>query len=121
MRGTLRRLPRPVLPAPSFPADNNGQVLRLCWKSGDRLEIPRPVDFSVLFPEESLARAAVVPISEIADQVEVRFNAEEGKWDMSATRSMPLTHEGVTSYERKLARAVAPYRGSLDGWGSFLQ
>jgi hypothetical protein len=121
MHVSLRRLLRSLLPTPGFPADDNGHTLKLCWRNGDRLELSRPVDFSILFPDESSARAAIVSITEIADRVDVAFNSEEGKWDMTATRSMALTHDGVTSYERQLARAAAPYQGSLDGWGSFTQ
>jgi hypothetical protein len=85
------------------------------------LEIERPVNFSVLFVEESLARAAAECVSEIADEVSLEFNADWKKWDMTATKRMALTHDGITSYERKLGALVAQYQGSLDGWGSFGQ
>jgi Regulator of ribonuclease activity B len=121
MTVSLRRWLRLLLPTPRFPVDDNGHTLRYCWRNGDRLELPRPVDFSILFPDESSARAAVSPVTAIADRVAVKFNTEEGKWDMTATRSMALTHDGVTSYEHRLAATVAPFQGCLDGWGSFAQ
>lgn len=115
----------PMQPPTDFPADENGNVLRLMAAHGDDLTRARVVDFGHLLPDEASARrmaAAAVQLG-FAVQVEPLDDDENapgqrsGEWDVTCSQEMVPTHAGITATERQLDALARSFGGRADGWG----
>ena len=106
-----------------FPDDENGDVLRRFQRDGDCFEIPRDVNFSVVFPSESAAFAFVAQFERIGLRVTVKRSdlRPERPWDVTVVKSMALSWEAITAFENALEEAADPLGGENDGWGCFTQ
>lgn len=113
-------------PPTDFPADENGNVLRLMTAHGDDLTRARVVDFGHLLPDEAAARrmaaAAVqlgfaVQVEPIDDEEEVPAGQRAGEWDVTCSQEMVPTHAGITAVERQLDALARSFGGRADGWG----
>jgi hypothetical protein len=106
-----------------FPDDENGNILWDMQQEGDNLEIPREVDFSVIFPTEEAAIKFAVHL--LRNDQKVSFSPyevhEELPWQVQAHPVMLPTHENISGYESELASAAQELGGRNDGWGCFAQ
>lgn len=115
----------PMQPPTDFPADENGNVLRLMVAHGDDLSRARVVDFGHLLPDEASARQMAAAAARLGFTVQVeRFDDDEaepdqpaGAWDVTCSREMVPTHAGITSTERQLDALARSFGGRADGWG----
>lgn len=106
--------------ADEFPDDDNGDALRNMAMSGDDLSKERDIDFSVLFPEEALAREFCRVISNQGWRSDCHNSDDEPDiWDVTVTLKMTPTHEAISLVENQLARFAAPLSGEVEGWGCF--
>lgn len=104
-----------------LPDDLIGDVLRRMRASGDRLSLPREIDFSVVFPDEECAGKFASRFGAMACQVKVDFTeiVPELPWDVTVTKYMVPTHGAIADFEMTLGVAAANLGGRNDGWGCF--
>ena len=103
-----------------FPDDVNGDVLRSLERDGDDLSKPRNIDFSVIFMDESSAEKFVELVRDEDVTVELDCGLSDDRpWDVTVTRFMIPTHQGVTEMESRLEKLATPLGGRNDGWGCF--
>ena len=106
-----------------FADDENGDVLLRMSQSGDDLNKPREVDFSVIFPSEEAALQFAVHLLRSDQKVSFAPYPEhpERPWQVQAHPVLVPSHENITGYEDQLARDAEPLGGRNDGWGCFQQ
>ena len=106
-----------------FPDDENGDILWNMQQEGDNLDIPREIDFSIIFPTEQAAIQFAVEL--LRSDQKVSFSPyeehEELPWQVQAHPVMVPTHENISGYEHELATGAQKYGGRNDGWGCFAQ
>ena len=109
---------RPTL---TFPADDNGDVLRRMQAAGDNLDVARDIDFSFVFSTQTEAQQFVTEVR--APEYQATSAAYPGRqmWEAQVTHRMVPTHSGITELEAKLSTVAAKYDGKADGWGSISQ
>ena len=107
-----------------FPLDDNGDVLWRMASHGDNLDVPRDIDFSVVFPTEQHAeafrefmesRGFVAGLRQFSSQPEGLI------WDVTVTHPMVPAHRTISTFELMLEEEAAAGGGVNDGWGSFQQ
>lgn len=102
-----------------FPRTENGDVLFRMATDGDRLWLPREVDFSFVFPREADARAFAARVA--ADGLDVETSAYAGAAgytrEVVVTTTVIPAHATITRVEAALAARAAEHRGRADGWG----
>ena len=105
--------------AMEFPDDENGDVLRRMAANGDNLSLPRNVDFTVAFPNESSAQQFARQFHELgyAASVELTETAERFPWDVVIVKHMVPSHRDNGSFENELQTVAGPLGGRNDGWG----
>ena len=107
----------------TFPDDENGDILWGMASDGDKLETPREIDFSVVFPTEEFAIKFAVHL--LHNEQKVSFSSYDGKsgfpWQVQAHPVMPAKHKNITGFELLLAKHASPMGGINDGWGCFAQ
>ncbi len=106
-----------------FPDDDTGDALRRMFSSGDRLDIPRDVDFNVVFPTESSAAAFARYFAQAGYKVSVRKSGvrEDCPWDVLVVKKMAPTYETITDFEDVLQAIANNFDGQNDGWGCLAQ
>lgn len=114
-------------PPTDFPADENGNVLRLMAAHGDDLTRARVVDFGHLLPDEASARRMAAAAEQLGFAVQVERIEDDddepvavqlsGAWDVTCSQEMVPTHPGITSTERQLDALARSFGGRADGWG----
>ena len=104
-----------------IPKDENGAVLRQMRADGDSLTLPRPIDFSVVFPSEQAALAFCEAIRECGLKLVHEDNRirEDRPWDVTVTREMVPNHAELGAMEALLKKHAEPLGGINDGWGCF--
>jgi hypothetical protein len=103
-----------------FPNDENGEALRLMRASGDDLSKERDIDFSVIFSDESSAKSFCTIILEYGMKLDCCKSEQHiEEWDVTVTKKMTPSYEGINSMETRLANLAAPLGGRNDGWGCF--
>lgn len=115
----------PMQPPTDFPADENGNVLRLMVAHGDDLSRARVVDFGHLLPDEASARRMAAAATQLGFVVQVEPIEDDeaepdqpvGAWDVTCSREMVPTHAGITAVERQLDALARSFGGRADGWG----
>ncbi|TBR39257.1 MULTISPECIES: ribonuclease E inhibitor RraB [Dyella] len=104
---------------PPFPDDENGQVLATMAERGDRLDQPREIDFSVIFPSEDQALAFAITL--LRGGAKVSFSEYEENpelsWEVTVHPVMVPRHGDITAFEAMLAAEAEPLGGRNDGWG----
>ncbi|MBL9089428.1 MAG: ribonuclease E inhibitor RraB, partial [Planctomycetia bacterium] len=87
-----------------FPSTENGDVLFRMASGGDRLWLPRAVDFSFVFPSEADARAFAARVA--ADGLDVETSAYAGAagytHEVVATTTLIPSHATITRVETSL-------------------
>jgi len=101
-----------------FPDDLNGDVLRRMVEGGDKLTVPRDVDFTVVFPDQDAAEGFASHFRELGYRVSVEKTgtAEGLAWDVSVVRQMVPSHAGITNFEDLLQSVADDFNGRNDGW-----
>jgi len=107
----------------TFPDDENGDVLRQMAEQGDNLEIPREIDFSVIFPTEEAALKFAVVLLRNGQKVSFSEYEEHDElpWQVQAHAYMVPSHDNISGYEGLLGEEAAPFAGQNDGWGCEIQ
>lgn len=106
-----------------FPNDNNGRVLLRMQENGDDLTKPRNIDFTVVFPEQSLADAFAVHYRRSGYRVSVEKTetVPELPWDVVVVNHMIPSHNEISEFENALSAFASPLGGRNDGWGCITQ
>jgi hypothetical protein len=104
-----------------YPDDENGDVLWKMLQGGDNLDIPREVDFAVIFPDEQAAMDFAMRLLRYGQKVSFgRYEGVAGfPWQVQAHPIMVPSHEHVSGYERQLGKDAAALGGRNDGWGCY--
>jgi hypothetical protein len=104
-----------------FPRTENGDVLYRMAQSGDRLWIPREVDFSFIFASERGARAFANRLANEGLKVEVsEYDGARGyARQVEVTKHMLPTHTLISDFEERLETRASESGGRADGWGCF--
>lgn len=107
----------------TFPDDLNGDVLRRLLDGGDDFSIPRDIDFSIVFPDETQAKAFADRFRASGYNAVIQWSnvKAERPWDVTIVKHMLPTHSGITQFEAELERAASLLDGENDGWGCFAQ
>ena len=101
--------------------EENSEVLRRMAAAGDDLAMPRPMDFSHLFPTRDGAIAFARRADAEGFTPVVRPYDKPGfPFDVTVTtEAMVPTCEIVTVTEQRLGAIAAEFDGRPDGWGCF--
>ena len=105
-------------PAVSFPDDLDGSVLNQLVQAGADLSKPHDPEFFLYLPDKSAAERVAGTLRAEGFQVEVTRAAVGDNWLCLATKTLVLTHEGMTTLRKRFTAIVVEYRGEYDGWGS---
>jgi hypothetical protein len=108
---------------PAFPEDENGDVLRQMHQSGDDLSKPRDVDFTVVLPDKTAAKAFGDRLQRLGYKVSAQHSKTVATlpWDLVVVKHMTPTHLEITRFEELLAEVALEHGGRNDGWGCFEQ
>ena len=109
--------------APTFPRDDNGDVLRRMHRDGDDLSKPRDIDFTVVMPTLAAAEELGQRMRTQGHAVKVTRTAcvAHLPWDVRIVKHMLPTHADIGAFEEELAVLAAPQGGRNDGWGCWAQ
>lgn len=101
-----------------FPNDNIGNALWEMLQAGQDLENPKEVEFSVLFPSQTLALQFGRLLLENNQKLSFTpfQDNEEYPWEITAYPEMPLTYENITAYKELLETSSEPLQGKFDGF-----
>ena len=102
-----------------YPDDANGDALRHMAGQGDDLTCPRNVEFTVVFPDENVAKKFADHFSTLgyAASVELTQTVKKFPWDVVVVKHMVPKHEDIGAFEASLERVAANLGGHDDGWG----
>ena len=105
-----------------FPNDENGDVLRRMAASGFDFNQVHDVDFFALFRVKEDAALVARQLLE-ADRSEKSLTSvttethQDGATELKIVRTMLVTHDRITRFERYLGEICGSHGGELDGWG----
>lgn len=101
-----------------FPNDTTGDTLWKMQQAGDDLEQTREVEFSVLFPSQTLALQFGQLLLENNQKLSFTPFQEndEFPWEITAYPEMPLNYENISAYQELLETSSAPLQGKFDGF-----
>lgn len=101
-----------------FPADTTGNTLWEMKKSGNDLETIREVEFSVLFPSETLALQFGELLLENNQKLSCTpFQENEAfPWEVTAYPEMSLSYENISTYQELLETSSEQFEGKFDGF-----
>jgi len=101
-----------------FPNDKIGDALWQMQQAGDMLDQPREVEFSVLFPTQSLALQFGQLLLENNQKLSFTpfQDDEEYPWEITAYPEMPLNYENIIAYQELLETSSEPLKGKFDGF-----
>jgi hypothetical protein len=104
-----------------YPDDDNGDVLRRMEAEGDNLSLPRNIDFTVVFPDESAAERFAGHFREqgFTASVEHAETVKELPWDVIVVKYMVPSHQEIGDFETALQEVAGTLGGRNDGWGCF--
>lgn len=104
-----------------YPDDDNGDVLRRMEAQGDNLGMPRNIDFTVVFPDETAAERFAEHFRKQGYAVSVEFAETEKDlpWDVVVVKSMTPSHREIGDFETTLQEIADTLGGRNDGWGCF--
>lgn len=106
-----------------YPDNINGDALWGMFRQGDKLEQPRTVNFSVIFPtkESALEFGSFLLENEQRVQFSKYDGNEEFPWEITVSPIMAITYDKLVAYEAQLAEDAERWGGHNDGWGCFQQ
>lgn len=105
---------------PTFPNDENGDVLRRLQESGDQLDKPRNIDFNHIFQREEEAKQFSDAVRGFGyEKVSYKFWEDKKVWDARVVVFMAPEHGEITATESKLDALARGFSGRADGWGCF--
>lgn len=101
-----------------FPSDNIGDALWKIQQAGDDLEKVREIEFSVLFPSQTLALQFGQLLLENSQKLACTpfQNNEELPWEITAYPEMALSYDNISAYQTLLETSSAPLQGQFDGF-----
>jgi len=104
-----------------YPSDENGDVLRRMEAAGDDLARPRDIDFTVVFPNGSVAEQFAKHFRTLGYIASVEFAevVEDFPWEVVVVKHMVPSHTQIGSLEDALGSVAYPLGGRNDGWGCF--
>ncbi len=102
-----------------FPDDENGDVLRRLQSKDDDLSIPRDIDYSVIFDQESGATQFAEHFCGLGYAASVELVRPDGDypWDVVVVKHMVPSHAAIGEFEVLLESVCGPLGGRNDGWG----
>jgi regulator of ribonuclease activity B len=106
-----------VTAAPTFPADENGDVLRMLVAGGDDLSSPRNIEFEHIFQSKEAAVAFLAGVTTPAQSAELSWNEEESAWNVQVKVYMIPNHAEISRIEAGLDAIARNHGGRADGWG----
>jgi hypothetical protein len=101
-----------------FPNDNTGDALWQMQQAGDELEKTREIEFSVLFPSQTLALQFGQLLLENNQKLSCTpFQGNEDlSWEITAYPEMALNYENVSAYQELLETSCEQFQGQFDGF-----
>ena len=101
-----------------FPDDNIGDALWQMQQDNCDLDQAREVEFSVLFPSQSLALQFGQLLLENNQKLSFTpfQDNEEYPWEITAYPHMPPNYENISAYQALLATSCEPLQGKFDGF-----
>ncbi len=102
-----------------FPADADGETLRRVSEDGADMSSPMIIDFTVVAPTESSARAIAALAASQGFDPSISDAGGSGQWSVYCSKSMLATHAGVVAEQATLNALARPQGGHCDGWASF--
>lgn len=105
-----------------FPDDTNGEVFKRMASSGFDFGPPHDVEFFAVFrTKEDADRVAQEYVADHrAGDTLVAVDTQPhdvGGMELKIVKSMLVSHENVTAFEKLLAERSGKYDGYMDGWG----
>ena len=100
-----------------FPEDLSGDFLWQLQQEGTNLEETKEVEFSVLFPTQTLALQFGQVLLENNQKLSFTpFQENEAyPWEITAYPEMPLNYDNLSAYQSLLETSCEPLQGKLDG------
>lgn len=101
-----------------FPNDNIGDALWQMLQAGDDLDTIREVEFSVLFPSQTLALQFGQLLLENNQKLSFTpFPDNEAlPWEITAYPEMSLNYENISAYQELLETSSVASQGQFDGF-----
>lgn len=100
----------------SWPDDDDGDVLRRLQESGFDFARDYQVDFNVDFFEWPPVQAAIDRLRPLGN-IELFDPDDDGPGFVLVQVQAKVTYELVTSMQRRVSNAMAPYGGICESWG----
>jgi hypothetical protein len=108
--------------AAALPDDATGVALLNMFAGGDDLTKPRLIDFSVIFRSRDAALKFIGHFAALNCHCHLRGEHYGDEYfDVTISKVMSPTHEGITAFELELETVAKPLGGENDGWGCFGQ
>ncbi len=103
----------------TFPADENGDVLRRMQSQGVNFAKARDIDFNHVFESEEKAKCFLEAVRKLGYlKSSDEFEKETRAWGVLVKILSLPTHSGITEEESKLDSLARQFGGRADGWGS---
>lgn len=100
--------------------DENAEILNNMARNGSDLRPPRPVDFSLVFPNRASADAFAAEVEQQGFKIAVNeLDRHDDPWDVTASMVMVPSAENITSTEERLGALARAQGGRADGWGFY--
>ena len=99
--------------------ENEAVLLDIGYKPGIE-RAPRPVNFSLVFPDETVRATAEAHVTSHGFTWQLSEEAvEPDTAEATATITLQPAARAITAAEIKLIDSIAPLGGYVDGWGFF--
>lgn len=101
-----------------FPNDKIGDALWKIQQAGEDLEKVREMEFSVLFPSQTLALQFGQLLLENSQKLSCTpfQNNEALPWEITTYPEMVLNYENISAYQALLETSSASLQGQFDGF-----
>jgi hypothetical protein len=101
-----------------YPADSDGDALRMVAEAGADMSRPMVIDFSIDVPDERIAHRVVELVAPHGFNGSVSYDEDDKAWSVYCGRSMLATYEGVVTVQGRLNELLVPLGATCDGWGT---
>ncbi|PVZ65384.1 ribonuclease E inhibitor RraB [Pelagibaculum spongiae] len=103
-----------------FPSDKTGDALWQMQQSGDQLQQPREIEFSIAFSDEDAAAQFAQFLLLQRQKVMLRDEPESAEpVEVLVWVEMEPDHQQITGFEDLLLQHAKPLGGKNAGWGCF--
>ena len=99
-----------------YPADDDGDALRMVATSGADMSKPMTIEFTVAVPSVDIARSLAERISAVGYSPDLFVDDEGGAVSLYCARSMLATYEGVVAAQSELNSICELVGANCDGW-----